>query len=163
MKESFDAKKYIQHSNEIEDVHDKKAILKSKIAWEYLLAQDELTHEAIKTTHRIIMEDRQPSIAGEYRDVPVVVGSHKPEEESRKDVESGMSSLLGQGGNPETWEEIKQFHVDFETIHPFRDGNGRVGRMIMWKQCLENKIDPPLYTKANRQEYYRMFKEDREK
>lgn len=161
MKESFDAKKYIYHSNQIEDVHEKKAVLKSKIAWEYLMAQDSLTHETVKTTHRIIMEGRQPKIAGEYRDVPVTVGGFQPEEESRKDVETSMSSLLTQGSDPETWEEIKQFHVDFETIHPFRDGNGRVGRMIMWKQCLDNQIDPPLYTRKNRQEYYRMFQEER--
>lgn len=161
MKKSFDAELYIRHSNEIEDVDESKAVLKSKIAWEYLRSQDALTHEAIKTTHRLIMEDRKPELAGKYRDAPVVVGTHKPEEESRKDVESSMDSLLGQGSDPETLEEIKQFHIEFETIHPFLDGNGRVGRMIMWKQCLENKIDPPLYTRENRQEYYRMFRKAR--
>jgi Uncharacterized conserved protein len=46
-------------------------------------------------------------------------------------------------------KEIAEFHLEFETIHPFQDGNGRIGRFIILKQCLENNIDPILITEDN--------------
>jgi len=50
-------------------------------------------------------------------------------------------------------KEIAEFHLEFETIHPFQDGNGRIGRFIILKQCLENNIDPILITEDNITEY----------
>jgi Fic family protein len=49
--------------------------------------------------------------------------------------------------------DICEFHVRFESIHPYRDGNGRIGRMIMFKQCLENNIIPFVITKHSRNQY----------
>ena len=50
--------------------------------------------------------------------------------------------------------DLAQFHADFERIHPFQDGNGRVGRMILFKECLRNRIIPFVLDDQNKAEYY---------
>ncbi len=52
-----------------------------------------------------------------------------------------------------TIDDVAIFHKEFELIHPFTDGNGRIGRMIILKQCIENKIIPPLITDENAEKY----------
>ena len=58
-----------------------------------------------------------------------------------------------------TLEDIIEFHVKFETIHPFQDGNGRVGRMIMFRECLSNDIMPFYIEDRNKAFYIRGIKE----
>ncbi|MBE2989749.1 Fic family protein, partial [Sneathia sp. DSM 16630] len=63
-----------------------------------------------------------------------------------------------------TIEDIVEFHYNFETIHPFQDGNGRVGRLIMLKECLKNNIVPFIITENIKINYYRgllMWKEEK--
>lgn len=63
-----------------------------------------------------------------------------------------------------TIQDIIKFHHDFEKIHPFQDGNGRVGRIIMFKECLKNDIIPFIILDVDKMFYYRGLKEyDREK
>ena len=56
-------------------------------------------------------------------------------------------------------EEIIDFHYRFETIHPFQDGNGRVGRLIMFKECLKNNIVPFIIDEDLKMFYYRGLSE----
>lgn len=56
-------------------------------------------------------------------------------------------------------KEIIQFHYEFEKIHPFQDGNGRVGRLIMFKECLRNGITPFIIEDDIKEFYYRGLKE----
>ena len=58
-----------------------------------------------------------------------------------------------------TLEEIIEFHVMFERIHPFQDGNGRIGRLIMFKECLKNNIVPFIIEDNLKMFYYRGLKE----
>jgi len=58
-----------------------------------------------------------------------------------------------------TVEDIIKFHNDFEKIHPFQDGNGRVGRIIMFKECLKNNIVPFIILDTDKIFYYRGLKE----
>ena len=58
-----------------------------------------------------------------------------------------------------TIEDIIKFHSDFEKIHPFQDGNGRVGRIIMFKECLKNNIIPFIILDKDKVYYYRGLKE----
>jgi len=56
-------------------------------------------------------------------------------------------------------EDIIQFHFEFERIHPFQDGNGRVGRMVMFKECLKHSIIPFIIQNDIKQYYYRGLSE----
>ena len=66
--------------------------------------------------------------------------------------------------NEITFEDILDFHVKFERIHPFQDGNGRVGRLLMFKECLKHNIVPFIIEDDLKMFYYRGLKEwNREK
>ena len=60
---------------------------------------------------------------------------------------------------PKSFEDILDLHVRFEQIHPFQDGNGRVGRLLMFKECLANGIVPFIITDEQKMFYYRGLKE----
>ena len=74
-----------------------------------------------------------------------------------KDVEKKMRSLLGSYFAKEViaFEDIVSFHAEFEAIHPFQDGNGRVGRLIMVKECLKYGVTPFLIEDSKKAFYYR--------
>ena len=72
-----------------------------------------------------------------------------------------MKKLLTSYNNIEkkTFEQILDFHKVFESIHPFQDGNGRVGRLLMFKECLANNIVPFIIDEEHKLFYYRGLKE----
>ena len=75
-------------------------------------------------------------------------------------VASEMHKLLNDYNKKENhaFEEIVEFHVKFERIHPFQDGNGRVGRLIAFKECLKNNIVPFIILDSKKMFYYRGLK-----
>lgn len=92
---------------------------------------------------------------GEYKCVPNEVGGRaiaEPEE-----VASQIKALLAayNGSKTHSLEQIVAFHHDFECIHPFQDGNGRVGRLILFKECLKNNIVPFIIEDDSKLYYYR--------
>lgn len=85
---------------------------------------------------------------------------------SPEEVSTKMKVLLGEYArkNEITFEDILDFHVKFERIHPFQDGNGRVGRLLMFKECLKHNIVPFIIEDDLKMFYYRGLKEwNREK
>ena len=83
-----------------------------------------------------------------------------------EEVAGKMKALLAAYNTKKekTLEDILDFHVKFERIHPFQDGNGRVGRLIMFKECLKYKIVPFIIEDNLKMFYYRGLKEwDHEK
>lgn len=84
-----------------------------------------------------------------------VINTSEPE-----NVEKDIDNLLNEYNNKEniTIEDIIDFHYKFETIHPFADGNGRVGRMIMFKECLKNNIMPFIVLNKDKPFYIRGLK-----
>ena len=108
-------------------------------------AKSVLTEEFIKQLHLILKNGTSDSrkewfAVGDYKKLPNEVGGRNtviPEEVSDK-----MKELLNKYNAKEekSFEDILDFHVKFEKIHPFQDGNGRVGRLIMFKECLKYNI-----------------------
>jgi len=76
-------------------------------------------------------------------------------------VERKMASLIGIYENIDqvTFEDVLAFHHDFEAIHPFQDGNGRVGRLIAFKECLRHGFVPFVIDETIKMFYYRGLKE----
>ena len=128
-----------------------------------------LTEKWIKELYLILKSGTSDSrkewfAVGDYKQVPNEVGGMDtalPEE-----VADRMKILLEEYNNKEekTLEDILDFHVKFERIHPFQDGNGRVGRLIMFKECLKYNIVPFIIDDDLKMFYYRGLKEwNREK
>ena len=129
----------------------------------------EKTEKFIKELHLILKSGTSDSrkdwfAVGDYKTMPNEVGGMAtalPEEVADK-----MKALLTEYSAKEekTFEDILDFHVKFERIHPFQDGNGRVGRLIMFKECLKYNIVPVIIEDNLKMFYYRGLKEwDNEK
>ena len=128
-----------------------------------------LTEKFIKDLHFILKSGTSDSrkdwfAVGDYKKLPNEVGGMDttiPEEVADK-----MKTLLMEynAKGAKTFENILDFHVKFERIHPFQDGNGRIGRLIMFKECLKNNIVPFIVDDNLKMFYYRGLKEwDNEK
>jgi Fic family protein len=134
--------------------------------FDYLLkiASEPLSEKHIKKFHKILKLNTSDSRkdwfkVGAFKSKPNVVGgieTSKPNE-----VEQHMKRLL-ESYNAKTKIEILDiidFHYEFEKIHPFQDGNGRVGRLIMFKECLNHNIVPFIIEDEFKFFYYRGFTE----
>lgn len=124
------------------------------------VAEDELTEEIIKDLHRILKQGTADAslswfAVGDYKKRANVVGGR--ETAKPKDVPARMKALLSSYSAADviTVDDIIAFHHDFESIHPFQDGNGRVGRLIALKECLHYDIVPFIIEDAKKAFYYR--------
>lgn len=107
-------------------------------------------------------EDNPRYNVGGFKVVPNKIGLiNVIDTSSPKDVDSDMTILLDWYNSLSnvSLEDIIEFHVRFERIHPFGDGNGRVGRMIMFKECLKNNIMPFIILDKDKPFYMRVLKE----
>ena len=127
-------------------------------------AKSILTEKFIKELHLILKNGTSDSrkdwfAVGDYKKLPNEVGGMEtalPEK-----VADRMKKLLSEYNNKEekNFDDILDFHVKFERIHPFQDGNGRVGRLIMFKECLKYNIVPFIIEDNLKMFYYRGLKE----
>ncbi|MDY3318291.1 Fic family protein [Riemerella anatipestifer] len=134
--------------------------------FDYMLsiAKEPLSEKHIKEFHKILKLNTSDSKKewfniGAYKLRPNVVGgieTSKPNE-----VEKHIKSLLKKYHEKENIDiyDIIDFHYEFEKIHPFQDGNGRVGRLIMFKECLKNNIVPFIIEDEFKFFYYRGLSE----
>ena len=128
------------------------------------IAGEELTDDIIKHIHYLLKSgtsDEKLSWfnVGDYKTMPNMLGGI--ETSSPEDVNRDMSNLLKSYDNKTsiTFEDIVEFHFNFERIHPFQDGNGRVGRLIAFKECLKNNITPFIIEDSKKSFYYRGLSE----
>ena len=127
-------------------------------------AKSALTEKFIKELHLILKNGTSDSrkewfAVGDYKKIPNEVGGMEtvlPEK-----VADSMKKLLSEYNRKgeKTLNDILDFHVKFERIHPFQDGNGRVGRLIMFKECLKYNIVPFIIEDDLKMFYYRGLKE----
>ena len=127
-------------------------------------AKAALTEKFIKELHSILKTGTSDSrkdwfAVGDYKKMPNEVGGM--ETALPEDVADRMKEILTEYNSKEekTLEDILDFHVKFERIHPFQDGNGRVGRLIMFKECLKYNIVPFIIDDNLKLFYYRGLKE----
>ena len=127
-------------------------------------ADKKLTENMIKEFHRILKEGTSDGrkdwfVVGDYKKLSNEVGGLKTTEP--KNVERDMKKLFDWYDSLEqiSIKEIIEFHARFEKIHPFQDGNGRVGRIIAFKECLKNNIVPFIILDKDKLFYYRGLKE----
>lgn len=139
----------------LETVHHFRAI-------DYVIdnAEENLTEEFIKHLHLIIKRDTLDStlpwfMVGDYKRRVNAVGGRKTANPS--EVPKKMKKLMEQYSETKekTIENIISFHAEFERIHPFQDGNGRVGRLIILKECLHYNVIPFIIEDSKKYFYYR--------
>jgi hypothetical protein len=123
-------------------------------------AKSILTEEFIKELHLILKNGTSDSrkewfAVGDYKKLPNEVGGMNTA--LPKEVSDKMKELLNEYNAKEeiSIDDVLDFHVKFEKIHPFQDGNGRVGRLIMFKECLKYNIVPFIIEDDLKMFYYR--------
>lgn len=127
-------------------------------------AKYELTEKHIKELHKLLKSGTSQSrldyfAVGDYKKMPNEVGGI--ETALPENVQNEISKLLDsyKTKKDKTIEDIIDFHANFERIHPFQDGNGRVGRLIMFKECLKHNIVPFIIEEDLKIYYYRGLSE----
>ena len=128
------------------------------------VAEEPLTEDIIKELHRILKQSTKDAslswfAVGDYKKRANVVGGR--ETAKQKDVPAKMKALLSEYAsiNSVTINDVIRFHYEFERIHPFQDGNGRVGRLVALKECLRFSIVPFIIEDSKKLFYYRGLSE----
>jgi Fic family protein len=168
-----DQTRYIFETNTIctgdKETADVDDIIETKnhfVCFDYMLGHAglPLSEDIIKSVHRILKTAttdaaREWFRIGDYKARPNVVGDVETTPPS--EVKAAMKGLLQEYNQKERagFEDIIMFHYRFERIHPFQDGNGRAGRLILFKECLKNGITPFIIDEGHKQFYYRGLKE----
>ena len=136
------------------------------IAIDYVIdiAEEELNEDIIKKLHYILKHDTKDSTlawfaVGDYKKRANVVGGKETSKPS--EVHEHIEKLLVNYNSIKDvkFEDIVKFHAEFEHIHPFQDGNGRVGRLIALKECLRHNIIPFIIEDSKKYYYYRGLSE----
>jgi len=157
---------HLENGDSTANVNDIIETVNHFLCFDYMLdvAREPLSEIQIKEFHRLLKNGTSDARKtwfrmGDYKSKPNVVGGI--ETSLPKDVHTDMRNLLNQYHQKEsvTLQDIVDFHYHFEAIHPFQDGNGRVGRLIIFKECLANNILPFIIEDENKFFYYRGLKE----
>ena len=127
-------------------------------------AEERLTESLIKELHLILKSGTSDSrkdwfSVGDYKRLPNEVGGN--ETTAPEDVHREIKTLFKEynGKKRKSLEDIIDLHQRFEAIHPFQDGNGRIGRLVMFKECLANGYVPFIITEELKMFYYRGLRE----
>ncbi len=135
------------------------------LMFNYMLSTiaEPLTQELIKKFHYElksgVFEDRANGYAiGDYKKRANMVGTRMTALPA--EIPEKMKELLDWYNNQDlTLETLAEFHLRYETIHPFQDGNGRTGRLIVFRECIKNNISPLIIHDKNRRQYIKAFGE----
>lgn len=147
---------HIRNSNLIEGIDDSLQDARSLDAWEYIQKMKRLSMTSVLELHKgITIDQLLPKECGKLRKVNVSVGGRTcPEPFLAQEI------LYNWILDMRYWQNLgpKEMHVRFEKIHPFVDGNGRTGRMLMWWHEQKLGREPTLIKFEERQKYYEWFK-----
>lgn len=165
----FDTHSFIPKTDDLIKLDDLLEVKNHFKLFDYMLdmVDEEITLEMIIKMHSILKrgtsdEDNPLYNVGEFKKVPNIIGITNVIETSKpEDVIKNLNDLLKDYSSLKevTLKNIIDFHVRFERIHPLSDGNGRVGRIIMFKECLKNNIVPFIVLDEEKAYYMRGLKE----
>lgn len=157
---------FLENGEKTANVDDIIETVNHFACFDYMLsiADEPLSEEQIKKFHYLLKINTSDAKKewfriGDYKLKPNTVGGI--ETTSPSAVASDMKKLLTtyHEKNVITVNDIIDFHFSFEQIHPFQDGNGRVGRLIIFKECLANRIVPLIIEEDHKFYYYRGLSE----
>lgn len=158
---------FLQQSNWIEGEYGSQELDDAVEAWKYAKQHiHNITIEVILEIHRLLLQRRDPLIAGKIRDYTVYIAKEIKDQKPEK-IKSQLQFLCDMNiefmGMFDTniEEEIICWHVSFESVHPFGDGNGRVGRILLNMQRLAMNLPILVIWEEERQNYYKWFSNPR--
>lgn len=154
----------LEESNIIEGELDKESVDEAYAAWKFCIGHKEMTPDIIKHTHSILMKNRdlEDKYKGAWRDVPVWIGGNIKNQPPIV-IDSLIRDWCEDIKSHKTLDEIKKDHVRFEDIHPFIDGNGRMGRILMNWQLVKAKKPLCVILNKEKMDYYKWFQEPKAK
>ncbi|MDO5665519.1 MAG: Fic family protein [Bacteroidia bacterium] len=134
--------------------------------FDYLLdtIDQSLSNELIKTFHRILKTGTSDAskewfIVGDWKKLPNEVGGMETTLPQNVEIEMNDLNNWYNFVSDISFENIVEYHFRFEKIHPFQDGNGRVGRLLLFRECLKNSHIPFIIEDQYKQFYYRGLRE----
>ncbi|MDR2461744.1 MAG: Fic family protein [Mycoplasmataceae bacterium] len=126
--------------------------------FEYILQtiNKPINEKELKIWHSILKKgtewtSKYTNSVGDYKKIPNSIGNDIKTPQPWE-INNLMKKLLSK--KTKTFDDIVEFHAKFESIHPFLDGNGRIGRGIMFKQCLQNNLTPIIVNNESKKFYY---------
>lgn len=146
----------IEGSHKIDDVYE---TINSTRLFDFVVdtLEEPLSKRLMLEFHRMLKDktlDFERGFAGCWKKIPNMISGVDLKLAQPWDVESKIEELLKQWEDSnKAFEDIIKFHAQFENIHPYQDGNGRIGRFIMLKQCVENGVDLILIDDQYSMEY----------
>lgn len=141
---------FITESNEIEGIFSKGQVKYSQKAYNIT---KEITPKSILKMHKIIIENLNKPIAGKFRDKVVYIGGRICPTDYLDDRIRDLCEVVPRDGL-----SALNWHINFEIIHPFLDGNGRTGRLIYYWHCQNIGIEPMMFLAKYKKGYYGLFR-----
>jgi len=168
-----EVKEFLEESNAIEREYSDIALQDANQAWitGVLNAKNDFSVDLMCGIHRRLMKRLNPKIAGHIREVPVYVGNSQRYRECLKPelIRKELKKLFDGWNNtkeklkemPDSTKEmfVKEWHIKFESVHPFEDSNGRTGRILMNLQRLIVGLPILIIYNKEKGDYYQWFKE----
>lgn len=157
---------FLFESNKIEQEYDLGSLGYALVAWDYLKSQKKLTHAVVLQTHRLLMKGKlEGNDLGHYRTVDVMIAGRlgKPPAKIQNEMSYWLERMNYTVEHAEIFSkeelegEAKRYHVMYEQIHPFVDGNGRTGRMFLNWQRLQLGLPILVIKEAEKYAYYEWF------